>query len=478
MTEPRAPLPHNVDLEAELLGCILMNNDCYDLVSRSLRPEHFYEQVHQILFEAMGKMITIGRKVNPTTLKSYMPEDAKIADDLNLGQYLARLAVNAVSPVMARDYAIGIRDLWVSRHLMAACDDIRAALAGREPDVDPFSVISPIEDQIAKLRGERIATGEANRHGQAYLDSITKARQRGGVSGVPICLGEISEVISSPVFEAGNLYGLLASSGEGKSSLTLQMIAHALKKGHPVLFLSFDQAADQCIRQMVAQEYAIEARRQLFGDVSEKEMGKAVDFATWIDRQPFKVIKCTDQSAPQLVALARSFIRTNGNGKVPLIVVDHIRAIKAEDRRADEGTKALQIGNILKGGAEQTRAAWLVLNQRNTSGMRRPNPRPIIADLFGGEGALAPFDAIFYLYRFLKFYQERKATASTGSDWKAIEKVFPSAVRDNNEDIAEIGVIKSRFGNPHITSRLIFEARFTRYKSDRQDDAELQEAML
>ena len=91
---------------------------------------------------------------------------------------------------------------------------------------------------------------------------------------------------------------------------------------------------------------------------------------------------------------------------------------------------------------------------------------------------MAPFDAIFYLYRFLKFYQQAKSTASTGSDWKKIDKVFPSAVREENEDIAEIGVIKSRFGNPHITSRLIFEATFTRYRSDRQDIGEMQEAML
>lgn len=476
MSDLKAPC--NLDLECALLGAVLMQNDCYDLVSRSLKPEHFHETVHQIIFEAMGKMISIGRKANPTTLKSYLPEDAKLAEDMNLGQYLARLAAEAVPPVLARDYAIGIRDLWACRQLMAACEDVQLALANREPDVDPFAVIAPIEDQIAKLRGERIATGETSQHGRGYLDSITKAQQRGGVAGVPICLPEIAEVISSPVFEAGNLYGLLASSGEGKSSLTLQIIAHAVQKGHLVLFLSFDQASDQCIRQMVAQQHSIEARRQLFGDISESEMERAVDFAGWIDRQPFKIIKCTDQSAPQLVGQARSFIRTKGNGKVPLIVVDHIRAIKPEDRRSDEGTKALQIGNILKGGAEQTKAAWLVLNQRNTSGMRRDNPRPIIADLFGGEGALAPFDAIFYLYRFLKFYEERKATASTGTDWKKIEKIFPSTVRDEGQDIAEIGVIKSRYGNPRIRNRLIFEETFTRYKSDRDDLEQLQEEML
>ena len=54
---------------------------------------------------------------------------------------------------------------------------------------------------------------------------------------------EIAKVLSEPVFEAGNLYGLLSSSGEGKSSLTMQLIYHAVEQGHPVLFLSYDQSA-------------------------------------------------------------------------------------------------------------------------------------------------------------------------------------------------------------------------------------------
>src|SRR5690606_31310662 len=99
--------------------------------------------------------------------------------------------------------------------------------------------------------------------------------------------------------------------------------------------------------------------------------------------------------------------------------------------------------------------------------MKRDNPRPISADLFGGDPAKQAYDAIFYVYRFLKFLEERKATASTDADWKKIDKIFPSAVRNDGEDIAEIGCIKCRFGSPHIRARLKFEARLTLYKSDR-----------
>jgi replicative DNA helicase len=174
-------------------------------------------------------------------------------------------------------------------------------------------------------------------------------------------------------------------------------------------------------------------------------------------------VKCTDQSAGQLVSYAKTFVKRRGNGKVPLIVTDHIGSIKPEDRRADEGTKAKEINKILKAGAELVDGAWLVLNQRNSFGMRRDNPRPISSDLFGGDPAKQAYDAILYLYRPEKFKAERVATAATDADWKKINKVFSGEL----EGVADIGAIKVRFGSPNITERLRFEDRFTRYRSER-----------
>ncbi|WP_011580543.1 MULTISPECIES: replicative DNA helicase [Chelativorans] len=478
LADPIREVPHNIEAEQALLGAVMVNNACYDLVSRIVRPEHFFEPLHRDIFKASGDLITVGRRADPITLRDFLPADAKVGE-MTVAQYLAALCADAVTIVMARDYAASIFDAWMSRQIIVACEDTVAKLYQRRPGMDPLTEAGPVEDMLAKLRAERVSASGTASHGRQYLQSLTEARQRGKVLGVPICLPEIAAVISEPSFEAGNLYGLLSSSGEGKTSLTLQIIMHALKKGHPVQFLSFDQSAEQCIRQLVAQEHGIEARRQRAGDLSEKEWETVVDFSNWMDREPFEVVKCTDHSAPQLLAFARAFVKRFGNGNVPLIVVDHIGAVKPEDRRADEGTKAKDINKVFKAGAEQTGAAWLILNQRNSYGMKRDNPRPISADLFGGDPAKQAYDAIFYVYRYLKFLEERKAIASSESDWKKIAKVFPSAVREGGEDIAQIGAIKVRFGNAAITRNLIFEARFTRYRSEQMNDQpELMEAML
>ncbi|MFC6487342.1 replicative DNA helicase [Nitratireductor sp. GCM10026969] len=467
--DPIREVPHNIEAEQCLLGAVLINNTCFDLVSRIVQPEHFYEPIHREIFKAAGELITVGRQATPVTLKDFLPKNEKIGE-MTLGQYLALLCSEASSVLLARDYALTIYDLWIARKIIATCEDAIGRLYERKPGMDPLAEAGVIEDTLAKLRGERVGSSGTAAHGRQYLESMTAARQRGKVGGVPICLQEIASVISEPCFEAGNLYGLLSSSGEGKTSLTLQIIAHALRKGHPVLFLSYDQSPDQCIRQMIAQEHGIEARRQRAGDLSEKEWETVVDFSGWIDRQPFEVVKCTDQGAPQLLAFARGFVKRYGNGNIPLVVVDHIGAVTPEDKRTDEGNKAKSINSIFKAGAGQTKAAWLILNQRNSYGMRRDNPRPISADLFGGDPAKQAYDAIFYVYRYLKFLEERRAIASSESDWKKITKVFPSAVREDGEDIAQIGAIKVRFGNAAITRNLIFEARFTRYKSEQQND--------
>lgn len=461
---PVRQVPCNIEAEQALLGAILVNNAAYDRVQGFLEPDHFYEPLHRKIFAVAADLIGKGKLVNPILIKSFLPADEKVGEDMTVAKYLALLAAESVTVINAREFGLAVHEMWIRRQAIVTVEGVVNIAYDLPPDADMLTEIAPVEDRLAALRAERIRGDSREGAGAEYLDQMNAAYKRGDVRGVPICLSEIGDVISEPCFEAGNLYGLLSSSGEGKTSLTLQMISHALAKGHPVQFLSYDQNRVQCVRQMIAQEHGIEARRQRNPKLlSETEWSTCVEFATRLDSQPFEVAKCTDQSAPQLVGFARTFVKRFRSDKVPFIVVDHIGSVTPDDKRADEGTKAKGINKVFKAGAETTDAAWLVLNQRNSYGMKRDNPRPISADLFGGDPAKQAYDAILYLYRQEKFKAERVATAATDADWKKIHKVFGSEI----EGLAEIGAVKVRFGNPTIKRELRFEDRFTRYRSER-----------
>jgi replicative DNA helicase len=51
--------PHNIEAEQSLLGAILVNNDAFYRVSDFLEPKHFFEPIHQTIYETAGSLIRI-----------------------------------------------------------------------------------------------------------------------------------------------------------------------------------------------------------------------------------------------------------------------------------------------------------------------------------------------------------------------------------------------------------------------------------
>ena len=48
---PYRTAPHNIELEQALLGAILVNNEAFYRVSDFLEPIHFFEPLHQTIFD-------------------------------------------------------------------------------------------------------------------------------------------------------------------------------------------------------------------------------------------------------------------------------------------------------------------------------------------------------------------------------------------------------------------------------------------
>src|SRR6201994_3273713 len=83
--------PHNIQAEQALLGAILVNNEAFYRVSDFLQPPHFFEPIHQKIYELAASLIRAGKIASPVTLKTFLPADLDVAG-LTGSQYLARLA--------------------------------------------------------------------------------------------------------------------------------------------------------------------------------------------------------------------------------------------------------------------------------------------------------------------------------------------------------------------------------------------------
>src|SRR5438132_14158914 len=88
--------PHNIEAEQALLGAILVNNEALYRVSDFLEPAHFFEPVHQRIYDTARQLIRTGKLASPVTVKTFLAADIEIAG-LKVGQYLTRLATEATT---------------------------------------------------------------------------------------------------------------------------------------------------------------------------------------------------------------------------------------------------------------------------------------------------------------------------------------------------------------------------------------------
>ncbi len=86
-------------LECELLGAILVNNEAFTRVAPFLRPEHFSEPVHAKIFEVAAAIVEAGKVATPITLKSKFASDLMVGPGMPIARYLAHCAANAALPI-------------------------------------------------------------------------------------------------------------------------------------------------------------------------------------------------------------------------------------------------------------------------------------------------------------------------------------------------------------------------------------------
>jgi replicative DNA helicase len=483
-------LPNNLDAEQGLLGAMLVNNEAYHVAAPTgIEGFHFYEPPHRVFFDAIKACMASGTTANPVTVRSFMSPEflSQPVGDLTMAQYGARLAANATSIVNANDFACAVMFYYQRRNGLGAAEHIETACWNADDEITFLDQITAARDRLNGIINS--VEGKGGKSDDEiiddYLKMITGENDAAGTEGIPLPLPDFEYLINDNMLRPGRTYGILAASAEGKTSITLQVAYAAASSGHPVCYLSYDQEQMEILAQVTAQQEGVPFTAQIQNSrnhqrLSQTQIDTGYRFVNRLKRMPFEVIDCnTADTVPKLETKMDAFMRRRSNGKMPLFIFDHIRAIRSSVQ-GDEGSKALQIGQDIKSAVKKRHGAAWVLQQRSTSGLKRENPRPGSADLYGGDAAKQPFDVIFYAFRASEHRDEQIRTARDEADADKIRNRFSRiyGLDRNNEPrpvdgFVELGIIKNRFGPKNRRSILAFDAEYTRFSTQRRQDPEL-----
>jgi replicative DNA helicase len=443
--------PHNLEAEQALLGAILVNNDALDRVSALLEPGHFYDPLHQQIYETAAKLIGEGRKANPVTIKIYFENAQPISPTESVVQYLGRLAANATTIINVRDYGRTIRDLSVRRSLIDIGETAVNAAYDSPVDFPPREQIEEVERRLYAL-AERGQGDKAEVDHPSLLDAAARMvneayRNRGAPIGLSTGLADLDRRIGG--LRRGHLVIVGGRPAMGKTSLGGNLL-HA--QTVPVLFFSMEMTAEEIGIRELSSETGLASDRMIRGELDEDQLRRVFAAQTKLSQRPLFVDQSSGLTIAQLATRARRAKRQRG---IELIVVDYLQLMQGTKRNNRvEDVAEISVG--LKALAKELDIPVVALSQLSRKVEERADKRPQLADLRESGSIEQDADEVLLVYR-EQYYLERSKPSGGGDE---IAKW--TAKMDACRGLAEIIVAKSRHGEPGIVE-VQFDGPTTRF---------------
>jgi replicative DNA helicase len=476
--EEPAPLyrsaPHNIEAEQALLGAILVNNEAFYRVSDFLEPVHFFEPIHQQIYQLARDLIRAGKLATPVTLKTFLDANVDIGG-LTVSQYLARLAAEATTIINAEDYGRTVYDLSVRRALIQVGEAMVNVAYDAPVDFSPRDQIEDAERRLYELAETGRYDGGFQRFAQALttaIDMAAHAFQRDGkLSGIATGLDDLDRMMGG--LQQSDLVILAGRPGMGKTALATNIgynIAKAWRgeikpDGHTstvnggiVGFFSLEMSAEQLATRIIAEQTGIPANQIRRGGISESDFEKIKDYSIELQNIPLYVDETGGLSVAQLAARARRLKRQRG---LDLLVIDYLQLLQGSTRRSAENRvqEITEITTKLKALAKELNVPILALSQLSRQVESRDDKRPQLSDLRESGSIEQDADVVLFVYREEYYHQMRKpleANREKFAEWLA--------EADKVHGKAEVIISKQRHG-PTGTVELQFDAAVTRFSS-------------
>ncbi|MGP3697728.1 replicative DNA helicase [Rhodobacter sp. NSM] len=464
-------LPHNIEAEQQLLGAILTNNDIFDRIASVIRAEHFFDPVHQRIFEIAAARIQKNALASPVTLKAFLEEDAGLKE-LGGPAYLVRLAGAAISAFAARDYAQMIYDLAVRRELIGLGRDIAAKAARVDVASEPKEQIVEAEQKLYRL-GEQ---GHAERGFQSFLKAVTDAvnvanaayQRDGGLAGISTGLADLDKKLGG--LHPSDLLILAGRPSMGKTSLATNIafnIAKAYRRGRlpdgaegaveggVVGFFSLEMSAEQLAARILSEAAEVPSEQIRRGDMTETEFRRFVEAAKALEACPLYIDDTPALPISQVAARARRLKRTHG---LDVLMVDYLQLLKGTGGSRDNRVQEVsEITQGLKAIAKELNIPVVALSQLSRSVESRDDKRPQLSDLRESGSIEQDADVVMFVFR-EEYYREREKPGD-----HEMEKMAQwQAIMEQVHGKAEVIIGKQRHG-PIGSVELSFEGRFTRF---------------
>jgi len=406
--------PYNLEAEESLLGSMIISKEAISSVLEIVREDDFYRKSNSDIFKAVRELYSKGEPVDSITLADYLKK-IDLLEEIGGKTFIHYLISSIPLASNANYYAEIVKHNSILRKLIYAATDI--AKMGYEIPEDLEAAVDKAQ-QLIFLISQDLSYGSRNSTfiqikevlTEVYDQTVALSERKASITGVTTGFIDLDKLTSG--LQQSDLIILAARPSMGKTSLALCILKNASSLGKtPVAIFSLEMSKQQIAQRLLCSESKIDLNRIRSGDIREHEwpkLGHAIEKLSenniFIDDAPILTVM-------ELRARARMLVSSFG---VKLIVIDYLQLMQSGTNYKEN--RVLEITDIsrnLKSLARELKIPVIAVSQLSREVEKRPDKRPILADLRESGAIEQDADIVMFIYR--DEYYEHENSKSPGT---------------------------------------------------------------
>lgn len=391
-------LPQSVDMEASVLGAILIDADAIVKVADILQPVDFYDERHRQIYESCLRLYGGQAAIDVLTLSEELRAEGNL-QDIGGSAYLTQLTNIVPTSANAEQYAGVIATKSIRRRLISVSNEI--SQIGHDEKRTIAELVEEAEAKLFEVSQRHVSSDIASMEtilAESFDRLDTLHKDKGTIRGVPTSFKDLDNKLAG--LQKSDLLILAARPAMGKTAMALNLAQNvAVKAEKPVLLFSLEMSKEQLVDRMLASEAGVNSWNLRTGNMSDADfekighaMGSLSEAQLYIDDTPGITVS-------ELRTKAR---REAHKHELGLIIVDYLQLMSGGTRFAGSPNRVQEISEIsrgLKGVARELNVPLIALSQLSRSVESRSPQVPQLADLRESGSIEQDADVVMFLYR-------------------------------------------------------------------------------
>lgn len=395
---PKHQLPQDTDMEASLLGSILIDTDALIKIADAISEEDFFDEKHKQIYIAIKQLYDKRSAIDVLTLSDQLRANGYL-ESIGGATYLTELTNYVPTAAHVEDYAERVAEKAVRRRLIGASEEIGDLSYDETKSIK--DLVESAETRLFEVSNNQIKQTVSSietilAESFERLDDLHK--DKGKLRGVPTGYQDMDDMLAG--LQRSDLFILAARPAMGKTAFVLNL-AHnvALYAQEPVLIFSLEMSKEQLVDRLLAMESGVDSWALRTGNLNDADFERIGHAMGALSEAKILI----DDSPSITVSDLRTKARREAHQQpLGLIIVDYLQLMSGGNRFRGSDNRVQEITEIsrgLKQVARELNVPLIALSQLSRSVESRSPQIPQLSDLRESGSIEQDADIVAFLYR-------------------------------------------------------------------------------